>query len=99
MMDYILHTFFMVSGPRDAVTEQADRLMDALVESVDDDVYDPAISFDAEAGLTEVEVGVRGESRMDAEAAALARVAEVMREVGIPIRELSERRVVELVPA
>lgn len=99
MIDLTLSTFFRVSGTRDDVTAQADRLMEALVDSVDDTVVDPVISFDAHESVAEVEVTSRGYSSLDAEARGLARIAAAMRDVGIPVRELTERRVVELVDA
>lgn len=96
MTDVTLRTFFVVNGPDEDVIEQADRLMEALVDAVDADVFDPAISFDADASVAEVDVSARGENRMDAEAAGLARIAAAMHHVGIPVRELADRRVVEL---
>lgn len=67
-----LQQFFRVDS--DAIFDECDLLMEALVDSEDEHVYDAAVSADAERGVVIVEVVGAGVDSYDAEVRALERI-------------------------
>lgn len=83
-----LTQYFRTDSPE--IFSESERLMEALVNMEDGEVFDSAVSADSGEGVLTVEVVARGVNRTAAEQAALARIRKVLDACGSHVEEQEE---------